>query len=60
MGLRWPPPHREAHERRREDVSRLLREGPSSALNVVVNLFADIVVLSSHLLNLSSFLSGDD
>lgn len=42
------------------DVSRLLREGPSSALNVVVNLFADIVVLFSHLLNLSSFLSGDD
>lgn len=42
------------------DVSRLLREGPSSALEVVVALFADIVVLFSHLLNLSSFLSGDD
>ena len=42
------------------DVGRLLREGAGSALDIVVALFADIVVLFSHLLNLSSFLSGDD
>ena len=42
------------------DVSRLLREGAASALDIVVSLFGDIVVLFSHLLNLSAFLSGDD
>lgn len=42
------------------DVSRLIREGPSSALMVVVSLFGNIVVLFSHLLNLSSLLGGDD
>jgi len=42
------------------DVSRLIREGPASALEVVVSLFGNIVVLFSHLLNLSSLLSGED
>ena len=42
------------------DVSRLIRQGHHDSLDIVVSLFADIVVLFSHLLNLFSFLSGDD
>ena len=42
------------------DVSRLLREGAASSLDIVVSLFGNIVVLFSHLLNLSSILGGDD
>lgn len=42
------------------DVSRLLREGHHEALDIVVSLFADIVVLFSHLLRLFAFFSGED
>lgn len=42
------------------DVSRLLREGHQSSLEIVIELFADIVVLFSHLLRLFSFFSGED
>jgi modulator of FtsH protease len=42
------------------DVSRLLRDGANSAVDIVVSLFANIVVLFSHLLSLFSFFGGDD
>ena len=42
------------------DVSRLLREGHQSSLEIVIELFADIVVMFSHLLRLFSFFSGED
>lgn len=42
------------------DVSRLIHNGADNALDVVVSLFANIVVMFSHLLSLFSFLSGDD
>lgn len=42
------------------DVSRLIHDGQASAIMITVSLFADIVVLFSHLLNLFAFLSGDD
>lgn len=42
------------------DVSRLIRDGANSAIDIVVSLFANIVVLFSHLLSLFSFLGGDD
>lgn len=42
------------------DVSRLIHQGNASAIMITVSLFADIVVLFSHLLNLFAFLSGDD
>lgn len=42
------------------DVSRLVRDGASSAIDVVVSLFSNIVVMFSHLLSLLSFLGGDD
>ena len=42
------------------DVSRLIHDGAASAIMITVSLFANIVVLFSHLLNLFAFLSGDD
>jgi modulator of FtsH protease len=42
------------------DVSRLIRDGANSAIDIVVSLFANIVVLFSHLLSLFSFLGGED
>jgi modulator of FtsH protease len=42
------------------DVSRLIHNGAQDAVTIVVALFADIVVLFSHLLNLFSFFGGDD
>jgi modulator of FtsH protease len=42
------------------DVSRLIHGGAQNALDIVVSLFASIVVLFSHLLNLLSFFGGDD
>ena len=42
------------------DVSRLIRDGASSAIDIVVSLFANIVVLFSHLLSLFSFFGGED
>jgi modulator of FtsH protease len=42
------------------DVSRLIREGSQSAIDIVVSLFGSIVVMFSHLLNLFSLLSGSD
>jgi len=42
------------------DTSRLINGGETNPVMVVIALFADIVVLFSHLLSLFSFLSGDD
>lgn len=42
------------------DVSRLIHDGAASAIMITVSLFADIVVLFSHLLNLFAAFSGDD
>jgi modulator of FtsH protease len=42
------------------NVSRLVHDGASDALMIVVELFADIAVMFSHLLNLFGFMSGDD
>lgn len=42
------------------DTSRLINGGEANPVMVVIALFADIVVLFSHLLSLFSFLSGDD
>lgn len=42
------------------DVSRLIHDRAASALMITVSLFADIVVLFSHLLNLFAAFSGDD
>lgn len=42
------------------DVSRLVRDGANNAVDIVVSLFANIVVMFSHLLNLFAFLGGDD
>ncbi len=42
------------------DTSRLINGGESNPVMIVIALFADIVVLFSHLLNLFSFFGGDD
>ena len=42
------------------NVSRLVHEGADNALMMVVELFADIAVMFSHLLNLFGFMGGDD
>lgn len=42
------------------NVSRLVHDGASDALMIVVELFADIAVMFSHLLNLFGFMSSDD
>ncbi len=42
------------------DTSRLINGGETNPVMVVIALFADIVVLFSHLLSLFSFLGGDD
>ena len=42
------------------NVSRLVHEGADNALMIVVELFADIAVMFSHLLNLFGFMGGDD
>ncbi len=42
------------------DTSRMIRDGESNPVFMVVSLFASITVLFTHLLNLFHFLSGDD
>lgn len=42
------------------NVSRLIHDGAADALMIVVELFADIAVMFSHLLNLFGFMGGDD
>ncbi len=42
------------------DTSRLINGGESNPVMIVIALFADIVVLFTHLLNLFSFFGGDD
>lgn len=42
------------------NVSRLVHDGADNALMIVVELFADIAVMFSHLLSLFGFMSSDD
>ncbi len=42
------------------DTSRMVNGGETNPVMIVVSLFANIVVLFSHLLSLFSFLGGDD
>ena len=42
------------------NVSRLVHDGTADPLMIVVELFADIAVMFSHLLNLFGFMGGDD
>jgi len=42
------------------DTSRMINGGETNPVMITVSLFANLVVLFSHLLNLFSFLSGDD
>lgn len=42
------------------DTSRMIHDGAANPVYITVSLFANIVVLFSHLLNLFAFLGGDD
>ncbi|HBK56302.1 MAG TPA: FtsH protease modulator YccA [Xanthomonadales bacterium] len=42
------------------DTSRMIHDGEANPVHMVVSLFANLTVLFSHLLNLFSFLSGED
>jgi modulator of FtsH protease len=42
------------------DTSRMIHDGETNPVFMVVSLFASITVLFTHLLNLFAFLSGDD
>ncbi|MFA7542491.1 MAG: Bax inhibitor-1 family protein, partial [Lysobacterales bacterium] len=42
------------------DTSRMIHDGAANPVYITVSLFANIVVLFSHLLNLFAMLSGDD
>jgi modulator of FtsH protease len=42
------------------DTSRMVNEGETNYVMMTVSLFANIFVMFMHLLNLFSFLSGDD
>jgi modulator of FtsH protease len=42
------------------DTSRMIHDGNANPVYITVSLFANIVVLFSHLLNLMSFFGGDD
>lgn len=42
------------------DTSRMVHEGETNPVFMVVSLFANITVLFTHLLNLFAFLSGED
>lgn len=42
------------------DTSRMIHDGAANPVYITVSLFANIVVLFTHLLNLMSFFGGDD
>ena len=42
------------------DTSRMIHDGAANPVYITVSLFANIVVLFSHLLNLFAMLSGED
>ena len=42
------------------NVSRLVHDGAADPLMIVVELFADLAVMFSHLLNLFGFMGSDD